>query len=324
MKCSVLILIFTLQGCTNDDHTNNNQVLESKLNTVNTWTYLPDMPVYRYDSGFEIYQNKIYALGGFSWDGSKSASDQGDIFDLETKKWTKTTKLLKESEGVTSTQLNGKIYLIGGRYSNSKIQIYDIATNSWKYGVDFPLENFYWGTAQTYNDKIYVMGGYVPSTTEIQIKSTMYIFDLKLNKWILDSIPSDLVFPNSVKFEDKFYLWSSGVIYSYQPETKIWNEIASGSKHAKANQEAIVYKNRIIFIGGSDSTHKDSPTSTDITIFDPKLDKWTITSSTINHKRHYGFGVFSRNNEVFILGGREAGSWEGLNKIEYISTIEID
>ena len=133
-----IIIIFTcLISCSESDPVNevrenditeNESVIEEgdsfNLPQTNEWVTLNPMTSYRYDAGFELYENKIYALGGFAWSGS-SENQSGEIFDLETGSWKFSEPLLKESEGVTSELVDKKIYLIGGRLADSKVQIYD-------------------------------------------------------------------------------------------------------------------------------------------------------------------------------------------------------
>ncbi|SMG50224.1 Kelch motif-containing protein [Marivirga sericea] len=273
------------------------------------------MNVRRFDAAFEMSCNKIFVLGGAS-----NAPRSGEYYDLKTNKWHKTTDLIEEQAGVTSELINDKIYLFGNQMS-SKVQYYDIASDIWSYTTDFPVEGLYWATSESYAGQIYIMGGYIPSEPDNPTK--MYIFDPVSETYSEDTIPSDLQRPRSVRVDDMFYLWSAGIMYSYKPINDTWKKIESASAYMIYNQEAVYYKERMMFIGGSETAGKDSPATTDITVYDPVTDDWSIIPSSINYGRHYKLSVFSKDTSLFIVGGREAITWESIKYLEYISNLEL-
>lgn len=312
LKCLPILLV--LSACIDDDISRYDSC-SSNLPATDQWIKLEPMNVGRFDAAFEMSCNKIFVLGG-----SSNAPRSGEYYDLRTNKWYKTTDLIEEQAGVTSELINDKIYLFGNQMSN-KVQYYDIASDSWSYTTDFPVESLYWATSESYADQIYIFGGYVPSQPDNPTK--MYIFDTISETYEEDTIPADLERPRSVRVNDMFYLWSAGIMYSYDVVNNSWKKIESAREYLKFNQVGIFYKDKILFIGGSEEPRKDSPATTDITVYDPVTDDWSIIPSSINYGRHYRFGVFAKDTSLFIVGGREAITWESIKDLEYISNLEL-
>lgn len=301
----------------NDEIDFNDQRCNVNLPNVSSWTVLGSMRQGRYDAGFELYCNRVYALGGFSND-----SGSGEYYNLETNKWHTTANLLKGQQGVTSELLNEKIYLFGNYEQGSHVQVYDLQKDEWHFTTDFPVNNLYWAASESHEEKIYIIGGYIPAMGD-EYPNTMYVFDTNSETYSQYEIPGKLEMPNSTKVGDLFYVWSAGILYSFDPQDYTWRKIESASSYIKFNQEGVEYKDNIIFIGGSNSPQKDSLATTDITIYNPDLDSWSVINSSINYSRHYGYGVFALDTGLFILGGREAGSWELISALEYKSNLEI-
>jgi len=308
------LLCIGLSACRQDDIKKNDSC-SLNLPATDKWILLDPMSVGRYDAAFEIACDKIFVLGG-----SSNAPRSGEYYDLKTNKWHKTTDLIEGQAGVSSELINNKIYLFGNQMS-SKVQYYDIASDSWSYTTDFPVEGLYWASSESYGDQIYIFGGYVPSQPDNPTK--MYVFDTISETYTEDTIPSDLERPRSVRFNDIFYLWSAGIMYSYDVVKNTWKKIESASEYLMYNQEGVFYKGKILFIGDSEVASKDSPATTDITVFDPLEDKWSINSSSINYGRHYRFGVLSKDTSPFIVGGREAIRWDLIEDLDYISNLEL-
>jgi N-acetylneuraminic acid mutarotase len=128
---------------------------------TDTWTtkaYMPS-PARMFHST-SVVDGKIYVIGG----GGSSPNvvfSSVEEYDPATDTWTTITNMPEPRFALSSITVNGKIYVIGGRYGDqrfSTVEEYDPVTDIWASKASMPRPN---GavSASELNGKIYVIGG---------------------------------------------------------------------------------------------------------------------------------------------------------------------
>lgn len=101
----------------------------------------------------------------------------GSHVTVATESWSKGAVMPVGQYIMTSSVVNGKIYVIGGALGNKNDnQIYDPSTNTWTTGAELPVVKSSM-TASLVNGKIYIMGGFGGLDNENQI------YDPATNRW---------------------------------------------------------------------------------------------------------------------------------------------
>jgi N-acetylneuraminic acid mutarotase len=148
------------------DISNATQIYDSETDTWIIATSQVPTPVYRYASS--VVEGKIYVAGGSS--SSETPTNTFQIYDVATDSWTYGPSLLKavrSPAGVSTLGIYASecFYVIGGdggSYPAAYNQIYDIQSQSWSYGTDFPTTHDWITdgiTATNLDDTLYLIGG---------------------------------------------------------------------------------------------------------------------------------------------------------------------
>jgi N-acetylneuraminic acid mutarotase len=119
-----------------------------------------------------------YAFGGNSSTGGQHA--EANRYDPFTNTWMAIASMTTGQDYYFHGEYggNGKIYVIGGGFSQRATRIYDIGTNTWSAGTLVPVGIFGYGHAYA-NGKIYVIGGFVDGN----YSNTMYAYDVASDTW---------------------------------------------------------------------------------------------------------------------------------------------
>ena len=156
-----------------------------------------------------------------------------------------------EHRNAGSALYEGKIYMIAGTgdgvYSN-RVDIYDIATNTWSTGADHPI------LAQTeavvHGDKIYTMGGFDGS-----VRNEIYTYDIANDTWTaLGTMPYPTSAHKLVTHND--YIYSTGDyadlnrLMRYSINDATWVEYESnfiGRRHSST----VIAEDKLYIIAGN-------------------------------------------------------------------------
>ena len=69
--------------------------------------------------------------------------------------------------------------MAGGQNSKTS-EIFDLATQTWRYGPDLPVSNqLYWGASVPYGDTFLIIGGY-----DYEYSDSILSFDPTLDSWV--------------------------------------------------------------------------------------------------------------------------------------------
>ncbi|SFD86819.1 kelch repeat-containing protein [Nitrosomonas sp. Nm166] len=125
------------------------------------WRELAPMPTARGALGVAVYQNRLYAIGGY--DG-KYNSGAVEIFDPQTNTWSSGAAMPTARDHLAVVAAGNRIYAIGGRpeldyrRNMGTVEEYDPQANQWRSRANLPTPRS--GiTAGVINDWIYVIGG---------------------------------------------------------------------------------------------------------------------------------------------------------------------
>ncbi|WP_418264366.1 Kelch repeat-containing protein [Flavobacterium faecale] len=280
------------------------------------------MPFPEYDFGAELYNGKIYAfLDTYRNRYNNKDHNHGDVcvYDIEKDSWTK-INVIPKSQPVTKSILVGKrIYLIGGTEFSDLIQVYDIEKNIWEESLKLPF-GMYWCTAETFEDKIYIMGGYALDKEKKGTRSLsdVQIFDTKTKSWTKGAeMPRKMQMPNSLKYNNEFYVWDINpkVMLKYNIAKDMWINVSELNDYVKGAQEGIVYKNKFIFISGQNESGLKSKSTKKIYQYDPITKIYEESFNDLKIGRHYNYGVFEYKDKIYLLGGREDQEWNPMNNV---------
>lgn len=219
------------------------------------------------------------------------------------------------------TELNGKIYVIGG-YSNTyvnAVQVYDTRTNTWELKASMPTPRSGIGLA-CIKGKIYVMGGYYLG----EYLTTVEEYDPKTNSWSTkESLPGRIRNFGITVLNDKIYAMGgyqyadepqfryNDQLYEYDPENDKWttkSHMPIGSEYmgaAACNGKIYTFGGYNYYAGGDKYVRR-------VDEYDPALDKWTQKTTMPSPKS--GFGITSANGKIYLAGGYYLGSY--LNTFE--------
>ena len=129
--------------------------------STSEWSEMKPMPTARGGLAVAVYQNRVYAIGGY--DGKKNPSVV-EVFDPQTNSWTSVAPLPTPRDHLAAAAVGSKIYAIGGRpkldyrKNMAVVEEYDPVTDHWRTRANLPTARS--GiTAGVLEGEIYVLGG---------------------------------------------------------------------------------------------------------------------------------------------------------------------
>ena len=146
-------------------------IYDPVLDTLTTFSP-NNLQTFNAGSTTAVVNGKIYVIGGGGINASNNIVPTGIVeeYDPATNMWTTKAPMPTTRQSMTSSVLNGKIYVIGGTHGTSPapeistVEEYDPATDSWATKASLPTPRTQL-TSETVNGKIYAIGGYLVSTS---------------------------------------------------------------------------------------------------------------------------------------------------------------
>lgn len=154
---------------------------------ADSWSSIADMPAPRAAQGVVALDGKIYAVAG-----TGTGAQDIWIYDPATDTWDDSPRaqLSIKREHVSAYVVDGKIYVVGGRWANvniASVEIYDPATDTWTNGAEMPhAASGYMGAVL--NDQIHVFGG--EQLLDECIVAAHQVYDPSADSWSLLSNPT--------------------------------------------------------------------------------------------------------------------------------------
>ena len=244
---------------------------EAYDSVTDTWFDKAPMPTSRDGLGVAVFQGKIYCFGGRNVSKDYSISTNvNEVYDTETDSWAIKTPMPIARSGLQASEVNGKIFLIGGRTemksssiaeTSAQVDIYDPVTDTWDIGSPIPTAVAGYASA-VLDGKIYVISGVARGSNRTNLTQ---IYDPKTDEWSLGA-----PIPMSV--------------------TAAAADATTGIKAAKA----------IYVIGGSNATYSLSGQYTNQVYF-PEFNSWSMAASMPVDKA--GSAVAVVNDTLYVMGG---------------------
>jgi len=238
---------------------------------------------------------------------------------VEDGTWTKREDMLTASCGLSTSVINGKIYVIGGYDSVnqlSTLEEYDPSTGKWTKKANMPTVRANLSTAVV-NGKIYVIGGaqgwfssltiveeYDPVTDEWTRKADMPTARSGLST----SVVSGKIYAigGFLQSQDQ-----SPTVEKYDPATDTWTEKAN-MPMARGDHSASVVNGKIYVIGG---LRPFMPaTSPRVEEYDPVTDTWTRKTNMPTPR--YWLSTSVVNGKIYAIGGSGVWLGNGLSIVE--------
>ncbi|MBC8374825.1 MAG: T9SS type A sorting domain-containing protein [FCB group bacterium] len=220
--------------------------VEYRALTDTYWTVDATTTLYRFYGNAHSYDGKVYLLGGGGGDPLAV-----EVFDPATRTVSLLEPMPAHHRNAGSALYEGKIYMIAGSddgaYSN-RVDIYDIANNSWSTGADHPL------AAQTeatlHGNMIYTMGGFDGST-----RNEIYTYDIANDTWTaMGTMPYPTSANRMVTHNDFLYIIGDYAdlnrLMRYSINDASWVEYESnliGRRHSSA----VIADDKLYIIAGN-------------------------------------------------------------------------
>ncbi|WP_319951935.1 Kelch repeat-containing protein [Paenibacillus sp. LS1] len=234
--------------------------------TTDTWTVKANMPTARAGLTAVVYDNKIYAIGGYYNVGTSVVrTNKVEVYDPSTDSWTTAANLLTARSWASSVALDGKIYVFGGgalvngtSTSLSSVESYDPISNTWSLKNKMPIAANAAATASV-DGKVYMFGGANLLTSSI---GGIYEYDPALDSWTLKQNTTVRDSSGIAVYHDKIYLLGGGTFSSgsqlsalnsfdvYDPKTNTFNKVGSLTSPRSQLVSAVI-NNNLYIIGGT-------------------------------------------------------------------------
>lgn len=164
------------------------------------WSALPDLPVARGEHVSAVVDGRIYVIGG-RVGGTASAStfmehrdtSRVDIFDPETRTWSRGVDAPTARNSAASAVIDGKIYVVGGRQfleqpggkvanvNSASLEVFDPETGLWSVKAPMPQAAGGLGAAAA-DGRLYVVGGEQWTPTK-EVFAEGWVYDPATDKW---------------------------------------------------------------------------------------------------------------------------------------------
>jgi N-acetylneuraminic acid mutarotase len=228
----------------------------------------------------------ICACGG-------SAADPGDDVErpdpppppVDGGEWGIRAGLIEPNSELALTELNGKLYLLGGYPSSRQTvrthQIYDIASDRWELGPPLPQLNNH-GMAASVNGKIYLIGGQTTADGESYV-DTVYEFDPASGAWVEKArMPTARSGGVAVVLDGKIYVAGGrpprGNDFAvYDPTSDRW-EVLPDLPSQRNHITGAAINGRIHVVGGRLGPGLSPLKTTAHEVFDPQTRTWTTAA----------------------------------------------
>lgn len=246
-------------------------------------------------------------------------------YNPQENKWTTKAPIPQGCIWTTANAVNGKIYVMGGGQSNTKMSlhyIYDVDSDSWSQGPSLLTPRMYHSSAVV-NDKIYIIGGQNgDGTTEWQFDQ----YDPALNTWFskAQTPHNEAWYCGAAAIGNTFYRISGGRwnaptdwFDSYDTQTNSWTPLPQLNFKVHA-PVAVAYAGNIYLIGGYINSNKSDTTF----LYSPASGSWAPMLNRLPEPMAYHKACVL-DNYIYLFNVSEDGTegklWRfkvGLSDIE--------
>ena len=223
-------------------------------------------------------------------------------------------------------EVNGKLYLIGGR-AMREVQVYDPVAATWTDLGPTPLEIHHFQPVAI-GDLIYLIGSFTCCYPSEEIIADIHVFDTQTNTWsIAGSMPASRVrgSAGSVVYNNKIYVLggntqghAGGAVAwfdEYDPATQQWT-VLPDAPNARDHFAAVVIEDFLVAAAGRQTSQPNPFTNPVIKtdMYDFVANQW-IAADDIPTARAGALSV-AAGDEVIVAGGEINTSTIALNTVE--------
>jgi N-acetylneuraminic acid mutarotase len=245
--------IYALAGT--DDH--GKPVLEVEVFDGKEWTTETMLPGPGLNAPTaSIVDQRLYVVGGFTAVSNKP-TDEVQVYDLETQKWSMASPLPNPRGGHVAVVINNRIHVFGGGNSVSTIadhSEYDPSTNKWRELAPLPRAE---GSpaAAVLAGKIYVIGGRSGNSDF----GDVYIYDPVTDSWSTGPSIEPRGTAGAVAYCGGIYLFGGesqaerknlDSVLRLDLERNIWESV-SPMPIARKFSRAVLFLDSVYIVGGS-------------------------------------------------------------------------
>lgn len=206
--------------------------------------------------------------------------------------WGFKSGLIEANSELALAEANGKLYLMGGypasRVTQTTVQVYDVAKDTWQLGPPLPLPNNH-GTGASVNGKIYLIGGQTSDVSELGHVDTVYELDPAKGVWVEKArMPTARGGAIAVVHDGKIYVAGGrpprGHDFAvYDPATDKWQTLPNLPSQRNHLMGAAI-NGRIHIVGGRLGHGLSQQMTSAHEAFDVKTGQWTTFASMLRDR----------------------------------------
>lgn len=288
--------------------------------TTGPWTQKCSMHQARGGLSVAVVNEKIYAIGGSTRNGSYPADAGGFVgtneeYDPSTDEWVFRASMPTPRSYFAMAVHQNKIYCIGGtvgmgvddvykifpvRIFSGVNEVYDPETDTWETRTSCPIV-FRGLRAETIGDEIYVMNG-----------KEALVYDIVEDSWSTKDLPLDTTDSISTVVNSKLYLLcaSSYRLNIYDIDSDNWTQGASvptiyicGPLSATTGMFAPeqLYVFAVTPYNSHIHTSTDPVSRRDTYIYNVESDKWFTGTRVPTYRKDFDVAVL--NDTIYLIGG---------------------
>jgi N-acetylneuraminic acid mutarotase len=291
------------------------------------WEPLPNGLVPRIEAQSAVVNNKLYVFSGF-FNGQLHVTETNEVYDPATDTWQYLAPLPHPGTHFGIEVVDNTIWLAGGFLGNNPghptnlIQIYDIASNTWRMGPAFPVARSA-GALIKYGNNLHYFGGLLPDrNTDTGDHYVLNLNDTASGWTLLAPMPEPRNHHSAAVIGSKIYAIGGQrehdrasrrdltFVHEYNPATDTWRRVADMPvPRSHFEPGTTVHNNKVIVVGGRIN---DNPYTDAVTQYDPASDTWEeLATIPVAMLAPVGKVI---NNTLFVSHGRssrgpEAKAW---------------
>lgn len=284
------------------------------------WTTKASMPTKLNGLGVGVVNNKIYVIGGRTFEGEQNIVEE---YDPITDTWTTKQQMPSARSHLAIGVVNDKIYAIGGLGGMNVTEEYDPVTDTWSTNAPMPTSRF-WFSVGVVNNKIYAIGGEVRGSEPGEDATVGIVeeYDPLTDSWTTKaSMPTPRAGLAVGVVDGKIYAIGGKDIHHvnttemYDPETDTWST-KTPMPTGRGELAVGVVSGKIYAIGGS-------PGRTTNEEYHPIIDSWSTKASMLTPRESLGIGVV--NDKIYAIGGQDSSKKVNANEEFNLDTsVDLD
>ena len=249
--------------------------------------------------GTVAIEGLVYTAGGYA-SGTSAAFE---AYDPLSDSWTTLPPLLQAVSGPATVALDGELYAIGGwgaSVPTNAVQIYNPASNTWRYGTGLPFLSGC-NQAGVIDGQIYVLtacdgyGGF---------RQRLDRFDPGTNSWTpLANAPQVHSGAAAGVIDGKFYVAGGGVwgaptnaLDAYDPASNTWSTLAAMPTVRDGAAGGVIGGQLYVVGGSSGEAYFDQ-----LEVYDPASNSWSVKEAMPTARAAAGAGVVGE--VLYVMGG---------------------